>query len=65
MGRVVGLLTRAISQIILLALYSILQILGFTTSLLYPRLHGLWRHIVRHVDVVVLRLSQRAAQREV
>ena len=43
-------LTRAIGQIILLALYPVLQVLGFATSLLDARLHRLWRHVVRHCE---------------
>jgi len=47
------LLTRAICQIVLLALYSILQVLGFSSSLLDARLHRLRRYIVRHCVVVM------------
>lgn len=46
------LLTRAICQIILLALYSILQVLSFSSSLLNARLHRLGRYIIRHCVVV-------------
>jgi hypothetical protein len=45
-GRV---LTSAIGQFILLALYSILQVFGFTTGLLDTRLHLVGGDIVRHV----------------
>jgi hypothetical protein len=45
-----GGLTRAIRQVVLLALYPILQVLRFTASLLDARLHGLGGDIVRHGD---------------
>ena len=38
----VDVLTCAIRQVILLALYPILQALGLTTSLLDAGLHALW-----------------------
>ena len=37
-------LTRSISQVILLPLYSVLKVLGFTTGLLNAGLHGLGRY---------------------
>jgi hypothetical protein len=45
------LLTRAISELILLALYSILQVLRFATSLLDARLHLVRGDFVRHRHV--------------
>ena len=42
------LLTRAVSEVILLALYPILQRLSFAPSLLDARLHRLRRDILRH-----------------
>jgi len=43
------LLTRAVSQFILLSLYSILQVFSFTTGLLDARLHLVGGDVVRHV----------------
>lgn len=43
---VVDIRTRAICQIVLLALYPILQTLGFPASLLNAGLHTLWRYII-------------------
>jgi hypothetical protein len=43
------LLTSAIGQFVLLALYSILQVFSFTTGLLDARLHLVGGHVVRHV----------------
>lgn len=44
-------LTRAILQIILLALYPLLQSLSFPACSLDALLHRLWRHVVGHCDV--------------
>ena len=43
-----GVLTCAISQFVLLALYSVLQVLSFAASLLDARLHLVRRYLVRH-----------------
>jgi hypothetical protein len=64
----IGLLTRAVSQFILLALYSILQVLGFATGLLDARLHLIGGDVVRHVGGLWLRqliveLRQRSHSR--
>ena len=42
------LLTGTVSQLILLALYSILQVLSFATGLLDARLHLVGGDVVRH-----------------
>ena len=43
-----GVLTCAVSQFILLALYSVLQVLSFAAGLLDTRLHLVRRYFVRH-----------------